>query len=148
MGWPATSNRGYGNRSVNLCPAHIHMDDQMRCRYIPWAHRGTMGGTECLLRGLRPVDKVSVIVYRDDSVTHQDHGLGGSLSIVIITHWYIKHDGMQRDVKIRITRTQKARETPKLPKNAKTTLSVGHLTTFYSFRSHTFSMSRWFMELM
>ena len=35
----------------------------------------------------------------NDSVTHQDHSLGGSLSIVIITHWYIKHDGMQGDVK-------------------------------------------------
>lgn len=54
----------------------------------------------------------SVIVYRDDSITHQDHGLGGSLSIVIFTHWYMKHNGMQGDVKTRILRTQKARETP------------------------------------
>lgn len=96
-----------------------------------------MGGTECLLRGLRPVDKVSVIVYCDDFVTHQDHSLSGSLVIVIFTHWYMKHNGMQRDVKSRIIRIQKARQTPKLPKNAKTTLSVGHLTTFYSFRPCT-----------
>lgn len=97
-----------------------------------------MDGTECLLRGLRPVDKVSVIVYRDDSVTHQDHSLGGSLSIVIFTHWYMKHNGMQGDVKTRIIR--KGQRDPEAPKNAKTTLSVGHLTTFYSFRPHTFSM--------
>lgn len=75
-----------------------------------------MGGTECLLRGLRPVDKVSVIVYRGDSFTHQDHGLGGGLSIVIFTHWYMKHDGTQRDVKTRITRTQKGQRDPEAHK--------------------------------
>lgn len=74
-----------------------------------------MGGTECLLRGLRPMDKVSVsCFYRSVSVTHQDHSLGGSLSNVGFTHWYIKHDGLQGDVKARIIR--KGQRDPEAPK--------------------------------
>ena len=58
MGWPATSNRGYLN-GVNFRLETLKRYS-IQVRGIPLAHRATMGGTECLLRGHRPVDKVSV----------------------------------------------------------------------------------------